>query len=176
MRIVKYSALEGLLKGHDVTDGSPMLQDIYKLCNFKHGLPETEIPVETFDAVLKWMAQKFYPNEPPNKALFNVGAKLFEGYRKTILGRIQLATMNALGPDQLAMRAPKLVGVNTNFGERTVEKVGPNNYLVKFKGVPLPGDYYSGIFAAGLKVQGLNPDVTWKQVGPEDMEFYVRWS
>jgi uncharacterized protein (TIGR02265 family) len=127
--------------------------------------------------VLRWVAKRFYPNEPENRALFKVGSRVFEGYRKTILGRIQLSAMTALGPDQMTMRIPKLIGANNNFGERTVEKVGAKNYLVKFKGVPLPGDYYSGIFFAGLGVQSVaEPNVQWRQTGPEDMEFTLTWS
>ena len=73
-------------------------------------------------------------------------------------------------------KAPEFVGRSSNFGTRTVERLGPNHYRMDFRGVPLPGDYYNGILHAALRATGVSaPQSTWEQVGPEDMTFDVRW-
>src|SRR5438309_1356109 len=104
IRVMKISTLEGLIRGHNISSGSPDLEKIHEICGFQSGLMKQEVPVERFRDVLFWMARRFYPHEPLHKALYFVGAKLFDGYRQTIFGRIQLAAMNVLGADQMTMR------------------------------------------------------------------------
>lgn len=176
-RVMKVSTLEGLIKGHSIPPGSSDLQTIHEICGFREGLVTQEIAVERFREVLLWMAARFYPREPMSKALCSVGSKLFDGYRQTIFGRIQLAAMQMLGADQMAMRVPRLFGSNSNFGERTVEKTGVHSYVVTFRGVPLPGDYYVGIFSAALRTVGItDADLNWTQIDVEDMQFTLNWS
>lgn len=174
-RRMRYAPLEALLKGLDIAERSAEMRDIIRLCGGTDYAP-SEIPVECFAEVLHYLARQRFGNLPVSEGLFRVGSCLFEGYRKTLLGQIQLAALHLLGPERLVRKIPEFVGRSSNFGQRTVEQVGPNHYRVHFRGVPLPGDYYNGILHAVLHATGVSsPQSSWEQIGPEDMTFHVRW-
>lgn len=174
-RRMRYAPLEGLLRGLDISERSAEMQEIIKLTGGTDYVP-SEIPVERFAEVLHYLARQRFATLPMSEGLFQVGACLFEGYRKTLLGQIQLAALHLLGPERLVRKIPEFVGRSSNFGKRTTERLGQNHWRVDFKGVPLPGDYYNGILHAALRATGVQtPQTTWEQTGPEDMTFQVRW-
>ncbi len=174
-RRMRYAPLEGLLRGLDISERSAEMREIIQLCGGTDYAP-SEIPVERFAEVLHYLARQRFASLPVAEGLFQVGACLFEGYRKTLLGQIQLAALHLLGPERLVRKIPEFVGRSSNFGTRTVTRIGPNHWRVDFKGVPLPGDYYKGILHAALRATGVQtPQTTWEQNGPEDMTFQVRW-
>jgi len=174
-RRMRYAPLEGLLRGLGIHERSAEMREIIRLSGGTDYVP-SEIAVEDFARVLHFLASSHFAARPLSEGLFHVGACLFEGYRKTLLGQIQLAALHLLGPDRLVRKIPEFVGRSSNFGTRTVERLGPNDYRVYFRGVPLPGDYYSGILHAALRATGAqSPQTRWEQTGPEDMVFEVRW-
>ena len=174
-RRMRYAPLEGLLRGLDIHERSAEMKEIIRLSGGTDYVPP-EIAVENFGEVLLFLARTRFATLPPSEGLFQVGACLFEGYRKTLLGQIQLAALHLLGPERLMRKIPEFVGRSSNFGTRTVERLGPNDHRVYFRGVPLPGDYYKGILHAALRATGVQaPQTRWEQTGPEDMMFEVRW-
>ncbi len=175
-RLMSYSVVEGLLKGLRIQDNSPEMEEIARICGYVRKLPPKELAVEKFVELLEWLALHYYSNLARSDALFEVGARLFEGYRTTILGRVQLAAINIMGPDRLTKRFVEFADKNSNFGERTVEEVGLHSYIIHYRGVPLPGDYLLGLMKSGLVAAGVaNPSLSWSQVGPEDTDFKVSW-
>lgn len=175
-RLIGYSLLESLLKGLGIRENSPDMVHVARICGYTRNIPPREVPVETFVEFLDWLAGHFYPQLPRSEGLFEVGTKLFEGYRSTILGRVQLAALNIMGPDRLTLRYAEISGRNSNFGERGVIQEGPHSYLIRYRGIPLPGDYILGVMKGGLAAAGVsNPNLSWEQVGPEDMNFKASW-
>lgn len=174
-RRMRYAPLEGLLRALNIHERSPEMKEIIRLTGGTDYVP-AEIPVERFSDVLHHLARQHYGTLPPSEGLFQVGTCLFEGYRKTVLGQIQLAALHLLGPERLMRKVPEFVGRSSNFGERSVERLAANDWRVYFRGVPLPGDYYRGIVHAALRAAGAqSPQTSWEQTGPEDMTFQVRW-
>ncbi|MCY1075203.1 DUF2378 family protein [Archangium lansingense] len=174
-RRMRYAPLEGLLRSLEIHERSAEMKEIIRLSGGTDYVP-SEIAVERFAEVLLFLARTRFASLSPSEGLFRVGACLFEGYRKTLLGQIQLAALHLLGPDRLMRKIPEFVGRSSNFGTRAVEQLGPNTYRVDFRGVPLPGDYYNGILHAALRATGVSsPQSSWEQTGPEDMTFEVRW-
>jgi uncharacterized protein (TIGR02265 family) len=174
-RRMGYAPLEGLLRGLDIPERSPEMREIILLSGGTDYVP-SEIAVENFAQVLHYLARQHFADLPPAEGLFRVGTCLFEGYRKTLLGQIQLAALHLLGPERLVRKIPEFLGRNSNFGTRTTEQLGPNDWRVYFRGVPLPGDYYNGIIHAALRATGAHTSrIRWEQIGLEDMMFEVRW-
>lgn len=171
---MKHSAVEGLLRGLDVAPGSPEYREVARLCGGTEH-PPPEIPVERYVAVLEYLAQQRFPDLPLPEGLFQVGAAQFAGYRKTMLGAIQFAALHLFGPERLTRKTPENLGRNCNFGERTVEALGPRRFALRFRGVPIPADYYRGIFTTGLRFTGGEAvRVTFDQRG-EDTDFDLSW-
>ncbi|WP_158501710.1 DUF2378 family protein [Vitiosangium sp. GDMCC 1.1324] len=172
---MRYAPLEGLLRGLGIDERSAEMREIVRLSGGTDYVP-SEIAVERFAEVLHFLARQHFGTLPASEGLFHVGECLFEGYRKTLLGQIQLAALHLLGPERLVRKIPEFVGRSSNFGERTTERLSANEYRVHFRGVPLPGDYYNGILHAALRITGVHsPQTSWKQTGLEDMTFEVRW-
>jgi uncharacterized protein (TIGR02265 family) len=175
-RLIGYSLIESLLKGLGIRDNSPEMEDVARICGYIRKIPPREVKVETFVEFLQWLSGHFYPELPQPEGLFEIGTRLFEGYRTTIIGRVQLAALHLMGPDRLALRYAEISGRNSNFGERAVIQEGPHSYLIRYRGVPLPGDYILGVLKGGLAAAGVaRPNLNWEQVGPEDMDFRLSW-
>ncbi len=176
MRVMVYSSVESIIKSLGISDGSPELQEVHRICGFVHNLPSKEISVESYVALLRWAATRYYPDLSQSAGLYQLGLKFLEGYRATILGRVQLASIHLIGPHRLIKRVPELFSKSTNFGERTVKQVDTQLYLVSFRGIPVPADFYCGLFHAGLKAAGVeHPSITFEQIGLEDVDFKVSW-
>lgn len=173
-RVLRYSALEGLLRGLEVAPGSAEYREVARLCGGTEHPPQ-DIPVEAYVVVLQYLARLRFPERPRPEALFEVGSHFFEGYRHTLLGKIQLAALNLVGPERLVRKTPEFLGRNSNFGHREVEQLAPRRWAMRFRGVPVPGDYYRGMFTAGLRATGAEqPVVTCRQTG-EDLDFEASW-
>lgn len=176
VRRIRNTSVEGLLRGFDVREGSAELRAVLDVLGAPGpGLPQ-DVAVERFAALVEFLARRHFPELPRDEALRRVGARLFHGYRSTVLGHVMLAALNMMGPDRVVRSAPHWVGRNVNFGERSAVPLGPRHWRVTFLGVPLPGDYYCGLLAEGLRVAGAAaPVVRFRQTGAEDMEFEARW-
>ena len=176
VRRVRNTSVEGLLRGLAVREGDPDFRAVLEVLGVPGPALPQHVPVERFGALLEHLARRHFPGTPRDEALRQVGARLFHGYRGTVLGHVMLAALNMMGPDRVVRSAPHWVGRNVDFGERSAVPLGPHHWRVTFRGVPLPGDYYCGLLAEGLRVAGAAaPAVTFRQTGAEDMEFEARW-
>lgn len=175
MRIMKYVLVEALLKGTGIEDNSPEMAEAQHICGFKRA-PLKEIPVENYVQLLEWLAAHFYPNLSRPEALLQVGVNFYKGYQLTILGRVQLASFQMMGPDRLTQRFPEFSANNTNFGERWIEQRGPHDYRLAYRGIPLLPEYILGIFKGALADYGiLQPTLEYEQIGPEDYDYTIAW-
>ncbi|MBN1206432.1 MAG: DUF2378 family protein [Myxococcaceae bacterium] len=174
-RVVKHSAIEGLMRGHGITPGTMDMAQVIELCGGIGGLP-AEVPADRFSALLEWLARRYFPSRPLPEGLRSVGMRMLHGYRETLLGKIQLKALNLMGPDRLMRKLGEFIGRNSNFGERTSEQVGPQHYRVHFRGVPVPPEFYQGLCEAAfdiMEVKGVR--ITIERLGPEDVDFDLRW-
>jgi uncharacterized protein (TIGR02265 family) len=175
-RLISHSLIESLLRGLGISESSPEMEQIARICGYVRRIPPREVQVEKYVELLHWLAKQFYPQLPESEGLFEIGAKLFEGYRTTIIGRVQLAAIHIMGPDRLIMRYNEITSRNSNFGERSITQTGPHSYQICYRGIPLPGDYILGVIKGGMTAAGVNNlQLSWQQVGKEDMDFQVAW-
>jgi len=170
-----YAPVEGVLRGAGVTPGSTTMKEAIRICGGTEHLPE-RVPLERFGELLHFLARHCFSTLPLEEGLARVGACLFEGYGKTLLGQIQLAALHLIGPDRFLRKAPEFLSRSSNFGTRTTEQLGPKHWSVHFQGVPLPGVYYQGMLEAALRATGVKePRTSVEQLGPEELKFDVRW-
>jgi uncharacterized protein (TIGR02265 family) len=174
-RAFKHSAVEGLLRGMGVSPGSVEMAEVVQLCGGTRDMP-TEVPVDRYIALLEWLATRFFPGKPLPEGLQSVGRRMFHGYRETLLGKIQLAALNVVGPDRLMRKAGEFIGRNSNFGQRTSEQVGPRHYRLRFRGIPIAPEFYCGLCLSAFDVLGVkNGRITFERQGAEDFDLDVRW-
>ena len=173
-RALRSQAVEAITRGLGVEAGSEAHQEMVRLCGGTDRVPP-DVPVERFVAVLDALGRRRFPDASRAEALYRLGAATFEGYRLTLLGRVQLAALALMGPERLTRTTPDIFGRNSNFGRRWVDPLGPAHYVLHFRGVPIPAEYYRGIFETGLRAAGAPAArVTPTQTG-EDIDFDVTW-
>jgi uncharacterized protein (TIGR02265 family) len=175
-RLVRVSALEAILRGLDHTPGSPAWREAATLLGGQLGALTALVPVEGYVELMRWGARTAFPTMSPSKGIYEVGLRLVDGYRKTLVGKLQLATIHLLGPHRLVMASPDLFKRNAPFGTRTVHKLGPTHYRMEFRGIPIPAEFYAGVMTSSLAVAGMKGGhVTTRTLGLEDVDYEIRW-
>jgi uncharacterized protein (TIGR02265 family) len=176
-RPVRISALEAVLRGLDLNPGTPAWREAAILMGGTDGALPAVAPVEKYVELMRWGARTFFATLSPARGLYEVGFRLFPGYRKTLLGSLQLAALPVLGPHRLIQKAPELFRRNAPFGERTVHQLGPTHYRMEFRGIPIPAEFYCGAMTSGLQMAGAGglSQVTSRPLGPEDVDYEVTW-
>jgi uncharacterized protein (TIGR02265 family) len=175
-RLVKHVAIDSLLRAVGGGRDSRAWAEAVRLCGDGHGSLAPEVEVERYGELLHVLARMTHPGQPDPVALRRLGAAIFDGYRQTLLGQVQLAALSLAGAERLMRRIPDYLGRSSNFGERSVEQKGPRDWRVHLRGVPLPGDYYLGLLDGMLRATGVERAETgWEQVGPEAVTLSARW-
>jgi uncharacterized protein (TIGR02265 family) len=174
-RALKNSAVEGLLRGFGVGPGSAEMMEVLELLGSTGGLP-VEVPVEHYISLIEWLARRHYGTLKLPEGVRCVGMRMLHGYRQTLLGQIQLKALNLMGPERLMRKMGDFIGRNSNFGERTAEQVGPKHWRLRFRGVPIPPEFYQGLAEAAFEIMGIRKvSMTVERKSPEDTDFEVRW-
>lgn len=175
-RPVRVSALEAILRGVGHAPGSPSWREAAALLGGQLGaLPEV-VPVESYVELMRWAARTTFPTLIPSQGVYEVGLRLVDGYQKTLVGKLQLATLPLLGPHRIAMASPELFRRNAPFGTRTIHKVGPTQYRLEFRGIPIPSEFYAGALTSSLRVAGMKGgQITPRVLGPEDVDYEISW-
>jgi uncharacterized protein (TIGR02265 family) len=176
-RPVRISALEGVLRGLDLSPGTSAWTEAARLMGGTNGALPSVVSVEQYVELMRWGAHTFFPTLSPSKGLYEVGFRLFPGYRKTLLGSLQLAALPVLGPHRLIQMAPELFRRNAPFGERTVRQLGPTHYRLEFRGIPIPPEFYCGAMTSGLQITGAGgfSQVISRTLSAEDVDYEASW-
>jgi uncharacterized protein (TIGR02265 family) len=175
---MKYVAIESLLYGFDIKEGSPVMEQVKSICNLHatSNLAEKDVPVEQYIELVQWLASRYYSHLPLSKGLFEVGMRWYEGYRKTILGKVQLAAIHIIGPERTLKKVPAYAEKHSNFGKRNLVQQGPQSYILQFREIPLAPDFVIGILKGGFVECGIEKvSLEWKRLGPEDLDFIISW-
>ncbi len=176
MRLMKYSAVEALLRAFEVEDGSELMTEIRNIFGIEQRHRMNEVAAEDFVKVVNFLARRFYPELPLNEAYFKTGKRVFSGYRETILGRVQFAAVQMMPVDRVVKFAPENMNRNTNFGSRRWEQISSNKYRFIFEDDPPPPAFCAGMFQAGLEAtKAKNPRVTYRQTGVDKAEYILEW-
>jgi len=174
-RVLKHSAVEGLLRGFGVANGSAEMTEVLELLGARGGLP-LEVPVDKYIVLIEWLARRHFGTQPLKEGIRSVGMRMLHGYRQTLLGTIQLKALNLMGPERLMRKMGDFIGRNSNFGERTAEEVAPRHWKLHFRGVPIAPEFYQGLCEAAFDAMGIRKmSMTFQRKSPEDTDFEVRW-
>jgi uncharacterized protein (TIGR02265 family) len=176
MRIVKYSSIEAVLRAFKMEKDFELMRQVQLICGTNNRQGLTDVSVEGFVELLDFAARHFYPQMTLDEALYAVGRRVFEGYRETILGRLQFAAIKVVPPETIVKKTPENLSQNNNFGNRRCEQLDLRRYRLIFEGDPVQPSYYNGLFQAGMEAtRARNPRVFSQQLGPESTEHILEW-
>jgi uncharacterized protein (TIGR02265 family) len=170
---------EGICPVLEITglDRNPeVIQYLRRNHNFDVKRPPAAIPLDTVIEIQRYLARYLYPGLPLSAALWKLGRVTFEGYRRSLVGRVMLAALHLWGPHRAINNAPRIYEMTMKYGIRTVKKVGPTKYELRHQYEPgnielLAGNIEAGLEAAGAK----NLRVKIRPLAPDDHILDIEW-
>lgn len=172
--LVKYTSFDSLLKGAGLDDNPAFLAEI-KLF-YDPNRPNRPYTMDDFLEVLDRACDWLFPHLSREQGREELGRLTFEGFRKTLHGKMALAALHIIGPDKLARYAPGLFNDTVTQTERTVTQLGPRQYLYSIRNASGTPEEVVGLLKAGLQAAGArNVRCRVEQPGASAMDFYVEW-
>lgn len=174
-QMVANSAFEGLFVRALQVSG-PAVNEL-KAAGFDPAKMEIAYPVEVWRRCLDVAAKAYYPLLSAEKADFELGYRLVDGYLETLIGRVIGATFPLLGPDALCTRLPRfmLSGVKGQGRFPEVAKVEDGHYrFTMFGSRPVPW-FTAGSVTRVLAKTGVTPRVSVAATTPDSFTLEIRW-
>jgi len=139
---------------------------------------EISYPVETWRKSLQLASMEYYPKLSPADGEFQLGARMVQGYFRTIVGKVIQAAMGFLSPDMLCVRLPRFFssGVVGDVKTPVTSKVGDRHYTVTLygdQGVPW---FTAGAVDAALRMTKVSPSVRVAEVKPDNFTIDITWT
>lgn len=132
-------------------------------------------PVETFVAVVDYIARERWPELTPEAGAYEVGRAFLEGVTRTLVGRALRPVMRTVGPRRVLERMSHELRGATNFTETRLVRRGPGAYELWCNDVTR-SDFYQGILQAGLELAGARePQVELVAWTPPEATYALSW-
>ncbi len=169
-----YNSLESLLKGADLYDDGAFLTEILPFFNPMHLKNNYKVSVylEVLDRICDW----HFPNFTREMGREEAGRLTFKGFRRTIFGRVVLASLAMIGPERLIKLAPSLFKRVVDAPDCSVKQIGTHSYIFDYPNVSGTYEDKTGIFKEALEQAGAhNVRCEVKILTPRHWEFSLEW-
>ncbi|MGA9524889.1 MAG: DUF2378 family protein [Myxococcaceae bacterium] len=137
-------------------------------------------PTYTRRQFRKWVliaAEEIYPKLSPDQALERIGEHSVEGYVKTLLGKMILATVRVLGPKRTLSRLTQNLSSSGNYFETRATDTGKSSCDLWYNDVGGLTPYYVGMLRMVLRLSGAKNERVEPVPGPGgDCTFRISWS
>jgi uncharacterized protein (TIGR02265 family) len=133
-------------------------------------------PVKVWEHCLWAIIEDVYPGLPPEQAFRALGARMTDGYGRTLVGRAALVLARMLGPRRTVLRLPQLLATTDNWSRPEVLERAPCHFELRLNDdLDLPG-YLEGIFETLLRQAGAGaPRVRVLEKGRGSTLFELKW-
>lgn len=149
---------------------------LLKTYNFDVKRPPAAIPLETIIEIQSYIAHYLYSDLSQGAALWKIGRITFEGYRRSLIGRVMLAALHIWGPHRLMTNSPRLYDMTMKYGIRTVKKVGPCHYELRHQYEPGHIELLAGVAEASLEAAGVkSPRIFIRRLSDDDHILDIEW-
>ena len=169
-----YNSLESLLKGADLYDDGAFLTEILPFFNSMYLQNDYKVSVymELLDRICDWR----FPNLTREMGREEAGRLTFRGFRRTILGRVVLASLGMIGPERLIKLAPSLFKRVVDAPDCSVKQTGPYSYIFDYPNASGTYEDKIGIFKEAWEQAGAgNVQCEVKILTSRHWEFWLEW-
>jgi uncharacterized protein (TIGR02265 family) len=138
---------------------------------------EPAYPVETYTAVLDYVASQRWPTLPPDEAHFQLGRAFLDGFMEdTLAGRALRVVAKTFGPHRVLERMARNFHGTTNYTRTKLKRLGPSAYSLWFNYAARPG-YFRGLLTEALDLAGAEQlEVRLVDTTPEhEATFHIQW-
>lgn len=133
-------------------------------------------PLETYSALIGFIARCRWPDLPAAEADVEVGRAFIEAYTtQTLLGRAAKGLLRVIGPHRALERMSRTYRTANNYTQTRLESLGPTRYSLWFNYVIREG-YFRGMVHATLALTGVKQcEVTLAATQGHEVTFHVSW-
>ncbi|WP_158501759.1 DUF2378 family protein [Vitiosangium sp. GDMCC 1.1324] len=134
-------------------------------------------PVETYTAVIDFIAAQLWPGLPRDEAGFELGRAFMRSYRETLMGKAVLSVTRVIGPHRTLERMNRNFRSANNYTETRLQKVGPSTYELWFNYAMRTG-YFRGLITEALEktsAKALSVTLVASSTGGE-ATFRISWT
>ncbi len=172
--LIKYNAIESIIRGVELYTNSAFLQEVQPF--FDPTRPKPQYTVVDYLEVLDRICDWCYPNLSRAEGREQVGRLALSGFRKTIFGRVALATIHLIGPDRLLIRVPGLLANVSGTGKYSITKLGLRRYCFSTREEAGTYEETLGVLKAGLGAAGAqNVKCEVKVIAADSWDFILTW-
>jgi uncharacterized protein (TIGR02265 family) len=131
---------------------------------------------ETWCSCVRLAAQLLLADLPEEEAYHQLGERMVDGFRETLMGRAQFSVLQLLGPQRVLHRAQQSFRSGNNYTEVRVHPLGPGEQEVWMNEPGFTRYVVQGALVAGLRASGAaEPQVRVEGFTEEDVTFRVSW-
>lgn len=171
---IKYNTVEGLVKGVSLDGNSAFHAEIKPFFDPAH--PRRLYTVAEYLEVLDRICDWFFPQLSREQGREQAGRLGLEGFRKTIFGRVALASIHLIGPERLLKLSPTLFDSAAGVGKRSVSKLGPQQYCFSSRQVSGTFEEEVGLIKAALETAGAqNVRCEVKILALDSWDYFIEW-
>jgi len=132
-------------------------------------------PLEVWNRVLNFAAERLYPTLSPADRHVEMGRRVLDSFSQSIIGSVLLAMVRVAGPRRMLDRSARNMRQANNYTVVTLEDLAPRHVVMHFNRVTFP-DFYKGLILRGLELSGgKNGTITWEKFPGDRVDLIVRW-
>jgi uncharacterized protein (TIGR02265 family) len=133
-------------------------------------------PLETYSALIGFIARQRFPDLPPEEADFEVGRAFIEAYTtQTLMGRALKGLLRVIGPHRTLERMSRTFRTANNYTQTRLQPLGPTSYELWFNYAIRQG-YFRGMVHATLALCGVRQiEVKLAATQGHELTFHVSW-
>jgi uncharacterized protein (TIGR02265 family) len=125
-------------------------------------------------------AAHLYPGMPAEESHRLLGRRFSEGFRKTLVGSVVVASLPLLGADRVMARLPRMWTVGQNFGTAEAVQRGPGDWLFQYNhsehpDLPILPWFNAGAIECALGWTKVTPTVEVESARGPTYSLAVRW-
>jgi len=139
---------------------------------------EPAYPVETYTAVLDYVASQRWPSLPPDEAHFELGKAFLDVFMEaTLTGRALRVVAKTFGPHRVLERMARNFHGANNYTKTKLKRLGPTSYELWFNYAVRTG-YFRGLLTEALELAGAEQlEVRLVGTTPEQAAtFLIQWA
>jgi uncharacterized protein (TIGR02265 family) len=168
------SVFEALFK-HGVTV-TPAMKAALLEAGYDADRPQPTYPTVVWARSMEIAARHAFPALPLEKAYFQIGRIITEGFLNTLAGKMVKVLIPLISVSTMFRRYPRWLSMGRDDARMTCEEISPRHVVLHVVDeAGLSGESYAGLFDASLEIMGAKGQFEVKKKSPTEFDLVVRW-
>lgn len=171
---IKHNLMETVLKGTNLINDPAFMEEVLPFYDPKHF--QSEYTLEVYFQIMDRACDWLHPNLSRAEGREQIGKVLFNGFQKTVMGKILLASLHLMTPEKILLTAVHIFNNILLYGKRSSKELGPKSYLLSTRDTFGTPEEQVGALLACLEFAGTkNPRCTIKILESGSWDYIFEW-